>query len=647
MIRENIKNHLFGHYQIISKLAEYPLHTTYLATQNEQISRSGQMQSTGEPVVLKVWHSTLNQQLFIQHIHLLRRLRHPHIVAILDAGIEQDMPYLVSSYAARESLRERLQRQAPYPLSVAEAVTIITHLGQAIVYAHKNNVLHGAIKPENIVFNEHNEVQFTDFRVAPDTHAVPYNDIFTYMAPEQLNGQTTRKSDQFALACVAYELLTGCIPFARANSAEQQQQLTKPSLPLRQLQPTLPTYIEQAILRAMSLRAEFRFPSIDKFVQALQATPDDIPESEEATSSLFNPVQQLLLRPQPLAATTSQDNTSAQQHLVPVADIQPEQAIAPAPIAVVPATALLLSLSPKATAAPVETHTALTIPMRYKSMVSPLLQKPQKSVLLGLACVACIVVLTTAGILSLLKMHTSSTPQPNDGAINILVNTQPGKPHTSQTTPPRIQHFAVTPTMVPTHVKSKTTQATGNGVAMFNATHLPPSDTIDLTNEGQIDWVQWGMNGPGSVNRKAGVSSQIGSYSIIKGGMLRPYSNNAINYTWSDGTPNGNIQSTNSGVGMSGSGNGFQLTIPAATTARTLRVYIGVLHAQANFTAALSEKSSMIYSDTAQSDSNDMKNIMYVIHFEASSSTQYLTIKLIVRYSYNGGMVTLQAATLQ
>ena len=95
------------------------------------------------------------------------------------------------------------------------------------------------------------------------------------------------------------------------------------------------------------------------------------------------------------------------------------------------------------------------------------------------------------------------------------------------------------------------------------------------------------------------------------------------------------------------SGNGFRLTIPAATTERTLRVYIGVLHAQANFTASLSEKSSMIYSDTAQSDANDMKNIMYVIHFEASSSTQYLTVKLIVRYSYNGGMVTLQAATLQ
>lgn len=647
MIHELITNNLFGHYQIISKLAQYPLHTTYLATPNEQISRSGQMKATGEPVVLKVWHSTLNQELFIQHIHLLRRLRHPHIVTLLDAGIEQDMPYLVSRYATRESLRERLKRQAPYPLSVAEAVSIITNLGQAIVYAHRNNVLHGAIKPQNIVFNEHNEVQLTDFRVAPDAHAVPYNDIFTYMAPEQLTGQSTRKSDQFALACVAYELLTGCIPFASANSAEQQKQLTKPSLPLRQLQPTLPPYIEQAILKAMSLRAEFRFPSIDKFIQALQATPDDMLVSEEATGILFNPHQQLLLQPQPLAATISQDNTIVPQPPAPVGNAQPEQARAPATIAEVPTTPLLLSMNSEAKPAPVEAHTALTIPMKYRSIVSPFLQGRKKTVRLALICIACIVVLTTAGILSLLKMHPSSLPQPNDSAINIVVNTQPGKLHTNQTTPPRIQHFAVTPTVVPTHTQSKTTQAKGDGVAMFKATHFPPSDTIDLTNEGQIDWVQWGMNGPDSVNRKAGVSSQIGSYSIISGGTIKQFSNNATNYTWSDGTPNSNIQSTSTGVGISGSGNGFQLTIPAATTARTLRVYVGVFHAQANFTASLSEKSSMIYSDSAQSDSHNMTNIMYVIHFEASSSTQYLTVKLVVRNSNNGGMVTLQAATLQ
>lgn len=670
MIKESITNNLFGHYQIISKLAEYPSHITYVATQDGKISRSGQMQSIGEPVTLKIWNSTLDQERFIQHIQQLTQLWHAHIVATLDAGVEQDLPYLVSAYAVRGSLRERLQRQAPYPLSVPEALTIITHIGQALVYAHKNNVIHGAVKPENIVFNENNEPLLTDFRVSPDAPCVPYSDIFTYMAPEQLEGQTTRKSDQYALACVAYELLTGYVPFAGAETVElQQQQLTHPIVPLRQLQPTIPAYIEQTILRALSLRAEYRFPTIDKFIMALHTAPRTASESgivvkkQERTNPpplthASQASQPLQPRPMPLASSASQDSASFLPPAPSAAATNDVQAASkgdaphapPMPQALATPLVLSAQLEPSKEA-PAELHSGLTLPMLQQSFIPPFFHKRKKSVLLGLACVACIVVLATAGMLSLLKAHTSSTtPSPNNGVINITVNTQPGKQHTASATPPNVQHFAATPTAVPTYAQSATQSTpTAVPVALFNATHLPPPGTVDLTNEGQLDWVQWGMNGPESVNHKAGVpsSSQIGSYSVISGGALKPFSNSATNYTWSDGTPSGNTGGTNTGVGMSGSGNGFQLTVPADTTARTLRVYVGILHAQANFIASFSEKNSMVYSDTQQSGPGGMKNFMYVIQFEATSTAQSLTIKFIFRHALGGGMITLQAATLQ
>lgn len=692
MIQEQIANNLFGNYQIISKIAEYSSHTIYLATQSSQRSLSGQMQSIREPVALKVWHSTPNQELFIQHIHVLVKLWHAHIAATLDAGIEGDSPYIVSTFAARHSLRERLQLQAPYPLSVAEAVTIITRIGQAIVYAHKNNVLHGAIKPENIVFNENNEALISDFRVSPDTPRLSYNDIYTYMAPEQLAGQTTRKSDQYALACVAYELLTGYVPFGGTSKEEiQQQQLNTLLVPPRQLQPVIPVHIERALLRALSLRAEYRYPTIDKFIMALHTVQH--PSMADAIIATRQdhppaPSRQLAPRPMPLAATASQDSLAMSQTPLPpplaAPSTEPPALVKPptqsaataaitdaqtivepdvfTPIQTVPAQELeiqasapveLASVAPISpsdfsSVAPAELHAALPIPMAQQSnrrTMPPMFQQPRKRVLLGLACVACIVILATAGMLSFLKTHTSVTPQPGNGVINITVNTQSGKQRTGSATPPSIQHFAATPTAVPTHIRPT---ATAVPIALFNVTHLSPPGTVDLTNEGQLDWVQWGRNGTGGDNHKANIASQIGSYAVVGGGTPRLFLNSPTTYTWSDGTPRANMSGTNNVVAVGGSGNGFQLTIPANTTARTLRIYVGVLHAQASFTAALSEKNSMIYSDTPQNSSTtSMTNIVYVIRFEATSATQNLTVSLVLSHSYGAGLITLQAASLQ
>src|SRR5947209_7355938 len=175
------------------------------------------------------------------------------------------MPYLVSTYAPKGSLRERLQRQAPYPLSVQEALTTITRLGQALTYAHERQMLHGAIKPENVLFDASNEVLLADFRITavysePISEAVTCNENYAYMAPEQFTGRAAQSSDQYALGCLAYELLTGRVPFAGTTPTEvQAQQWNEPLLPPRQLNPTIPVHVEQAILKALALQPSERY----------------------------------------------------------------------------------------------------------------------------------------------------------------------------------------------------------------------------------------------------------------------------------------------------------------------------------------------------------------------------------------------------
>lgn len=369
-------------------------------------------------------------------------------------------------------------------------------------------------------------------------------------------------------------------------------------------------------------------------------TPIEAPEQ----SALVEPPTQI---PATMAIADAQTIVEPETFAL-TQEAAPQQLELPAPILVQPAPLPPASPAEFSSEVPAELHSAFTLPMiQYGNlnMIPPLFHQPRKRVLLVLACVACIVIVATAGMLSLLKTHTSSTPQPNNGIINITVNTQPGKQHTGSATPPSIQHFAATPTAVPTHAQPT---PTATPVAMFNTARTSPPGMVNLTSEGQVDWMQWGRNGTGGGNRKAGVTPQISSYSVIGGGTPRLFLYSPTTYTWSDGTPRGNMSGTNNVVAIGGNGNGFQLTIPANTTARTLRVYVGILHAQASFTAALSEKTSMTYSDTPQNNStSDMTNITYVIQFEATSTTQNLTINFVLTHSYGAGLITLQAATLQ
>lgn len=218
------------------------------------------------------------QASFLHEAHLLEVLRHPYILPIMEADIHDGLPYLAAEYAPGGSLRERLQRQGR--VSMEKALAILSQIGQALHFAHQHQVIHRDLKPGNILFNTKDEALLGDFGIAVTlaTDSIKFVAEATgsppYMAPEQFQGTVSKKSDQYSLGCIAYELFTGHRPFTAPDPITMgSKHLMENPIPLRQFNPALPEPIERAVLKAMAKRPDERHDDVLAFVTALHSTP--------------------------------------------------------------------------------------------------------------------------------------------------------------------------------------------------------------------------------------------------------------------------------------------------------------------------------------------------------------------------------------
>ena len=119
---------------------------------------------------------------------------------------------------------------------------------------------------------------------------------------------------------------------------------------------------------------------------------------------------------------------------------------------------------------------------------------------------------------------------------------------------------------------------------------------VDLTAEGPLDWVHWGLYTEASLDRKANVVEQISDLSLVAPsnffGFAYQFGDNWAGYSWSDGTPDVSVTDTTTGVYVVGMNHGFQLSVPAGTTVKTIKVYVGAYGATGKFQASLSDNSA-------------------------------------------------------
>jgi hypothetical protein len=203
-----------------------------------------------------------------------------------------------------------------------------------------------------------------------------------------------------------------------------------------------------------------------------------------------------------------------------------------------------------------------------------------------------------------------------------------------------------TPTPTPTPGATATPTPTPSSGGVLTGSGTTPGN-VNLSTEGTTDWAHWGLVDASSFNHKSGVTQQISSCTLIGNDSIHWYNNNPNTYTWTGGTPTASATNTVTGIYTCKLNNGLQISVPAGTTQKTLKVYVGVWYAKGKFEATLSDGSAAAYTDYID-NSTGTTNRVYTITFKAASNGQTLTIKHTVNTAYdvNNGNVTLQAATL-
>ncbi len=245
---------LFSEYQSIAQFARGAATELVLAQS---------MHTPDDQVIFKIFNAinlqhTHEQERFQQEVYTLKQLHHPYILPLLHAEIVQGRPMLACKYMSHGSLRTRLSSASPGRIPLNEALPIIVQIGQALSYAHAWEVLHSAIKPENILFDANGHALLADFPI-PTLLTYIASSQTPYTAPEQHFGQRSKESDQYALGCLAYEILTGQVPDGDAP------------VPLTQLVPGIPHHLDAALLKALATDPVQRHASVSAFIEALTA----------------------------------------------------------------------------------------------------------------------------------------------------------------------------------------------------------------------------------------------------------------------------------------------------------------------------------------------------------------------------------------
>lgn len=267
-------------------------------------------------VALKVLHPEQAYQpeavgRFLQEAETAARVRHPHIVDVYDVGAVEGVPYLAMEFLQGETLTARLRRERAF--TPEKALDVMLPVFSAVAALHDRGIVHRDLKHENVFLTRGSgglvHPKLLDFGVAKGTEAnfartrtgmllgTPY-----FMSPEQAreSKHVDARSDQWALAVMLYEALTGAKPFDGDSLLVLLRKITEePPSPPRLLVPTLPAALEAALLRALEKDRARRFPTMREFGCAL------LPFASRRAMELWGPEFDPSLTPEDQAPTVA------------------------------------------------------------------------------------------------------------------------------------------------------------------------------------------------------------------------------------------------------------------------------------------------------------------------------------------------------
>lgn len=240
----------------------------------------------GPDVAIKVIRPELSTHLtearFVREARIAEELDHPGIVPALEAGSVDGLLYLIMPFVEGQTLEKRLAQEGA--LGLDEAIRIVTEIGEALAYAHDRGFIHRDVKPGNIMLGP-GGARIADFGIARalvtaagERLTVSGVSIGTprYMSPEQGAGdqRLDERSDEYALACVLYEMLVGEPPFTGPTAkAVIARHIAEPPPSIDVVRPDLPPGVAWSVRKALSKNAADRFPTVPEFIAALSSDP--------------------------------------------------------------------------------------------------------------------------------------------------------------------------------------------------------------------------------------------------------------------------------------------------------------------------------------------------------------------------------------
>ncbi len=272
-----------GKYELIRPIGDGNMGTVYLARDPFSLQDVAIKIATPKPAD-DDRIARRRRKLFYIEAKAAGMLRHPSIVATIDAGIEDDRRYIVMEYVQGASTLDRFCRPDNL-LPIEHVVGIMLKCALAFGFAHNKGVVHRDIKPKNIMLTQDNEVKICDFGLAlitstdiNDTQVMGRLGSPRYMSPEQVSEEmVTNQSDIFSLGVVTYELLSGVSPFKADNISAIAKRITRePHKPLTDYRDDIPPALLHVVDRTLKKHPAGRYQSAMDLAGDLSLIHDEI-----------------------------------------------------------------------------------------------------------------------------------------------------------------------------------------------------------------------------------------------------------------------------------------------------------------------------------------------------------------------------------